>query len=86
MVAAINMVVLQTRNYIHEAKMSERNDTQSAYQQKRLSDYRGWNGCVFGFYALKNLNSEYIFNIVAEREKMVHSNLLKISLLESHQD
>jgi hypothetical protein len=27
------MVVLQTRNYIHEAKMSERNDTQSVYQQ-----------------------------------------------------
>jgi DNA polymerase III alpha subunit len=63
------MVVVSTDpKFIHEAKMSGAT-IQSVYQQKRLSDYRGWNGCVFGFYALKNLNSEYIFNIVAEREK-----------------
>jgi hypothetical protein len=78
MVAAINNGGGFYRPEIYSRSQNEwRNDHNPCINKSVYQTTRGWNGCVFGFYALKNLKREYIFNIVAEREKMVHSKSIE---------
>jgi DNA polymerase III alpha subunit len=77
MVAAINNGGGFYRPEIYSRSQNEwRNDHNRVSTKAFIRLHRGWNGCVFGFY-FKESKSEYIFNIVAEREKMVHSKSIE---------
>jgi hypothetical protein len=57
------VVVLQTRN------LRSQNEEATIHNPRINPLPTGWNGCVFGFYALKNLNSEYIFILLLNEKK-----------------